>query len=146
MKNNKTVRKWHIQFRKCELFCIPNRRIEREPKLFTFSPDSKTQIVGYFTSQVSLGSLSTKLVKSKIQNTITPRCYKELLDEAGEDNTSNMPCYDKLLHRLDLKNVSMSTVWRWLIYLGYRYDENKISYYTDSHERDDVEKDRNERF
>ena len=47
---------------------------------------------------------------------------------------------------LDLTNMSMSTVWRWLVYLGYKYDENKKYYYTDGHEREDVVKDRNEQF
>ena len=146
VKNEKTVRRWHTQFRKCELFFTPNNRNEREPKLFSFFPDSKTQIVRYCTSQVNLGCLSTELVKSQIKNVIIPRCYQDLLEEAGEENRGNMPLYNKLLHMLDLSNVSMSTVWRWLVYLGYKYDENKKSYYTDGHEREDVVKDRNERF
>ena len=28
VKNDKTVQKWHIQFCKCELFFISNKRIE----------------------------------------------------------------------------------------------------------------------
>ena len=96
--------------------------------------------------QVNLGSLSTELVKSQIKNVIIPRCYQDLLEEAGAENKGNMPLYNELLHMLDLSNVSMSTVWRWLVYLGYKYDENKKSYYTDGHEREDVVKDRNKRF
>ena len=99
VKNDKTMQKWHIQFRKCELFFIPNKRIEREPKLFEFFPDAKTQIVRHCTSQVNLCLLSTELVKSEIQNNIIPHCYKELLDEAGDENKGNIPCYDYLLLR-----------------------------------------------
>jgi len=36
VKNEKTVRRWHTQFRKCELFSTPNNRNERDPKLFSF--------------------------------------------------------------------------------------------------------------
>ena len=64
-------------------------------------------------------------------------------DVTSKDNT-NIPAYDKLLTRLRLKSVSYSTVPRWMTYLGYRYYENKQSYYTDGHARDDVVKDRND--
>ena len=58
-----------------------------------------------------------------------------------------MTCYDELLHMLDLKNVSMFIVWRWLIYLGSRYDKNNNKrYYNGDHERHNVVKDRNECF
>ena len=57
-----------------------------------------------------------------------------------------MPDYDELLHMLDLKTISLSTTRRWFIRLGYKYSENKRCYYTDGHKREDVVKDRNNRF
>ena len=39
---------------------------------------------------------------------------------------------------LGLKNVSCSTVWWWMIHLGYEYDINKKSYHTDGHDRANV--------
>ena len=68
-----------------------------------------------------------------------------LLEEAGEDKDS-MPSYNEILSMCDLKTVSVKTVWRWILYLGYKYCENKRSYYSDGHERKDALKDRNERF
>ena len=59
-------------------------------KTLRIFPDSKTQIVRYCNLQVNLSLLFTELVKSKIQNTIILCCYKELLDEVGEENTGNM--------------------------------------------------------
>jgi hypothetical protein len=47
---------------------------------------------------------------------------------------------------LDLKRVSPNTAWRWLQWMGYKYDKNRRCYYTDGHEREDVVKDRNKRF
>ena len=32
----------------------------------------------------------------------------------------------------------MSMIWRWLTFLGYKYDKNKRRYYTDEYEREDV--------
>ena len=40
----------------------------------------------------------------------------------------------------------MSIVWRWLRYLGFKYDTNKRSCFVDGCERKYVVKDRNERF
>ena len=40
----------------------------------------------------------------------------------------------------------MSTVWQWLKYLGYHYDKNKTSHYTDGDARDNVVDNRNNSF
>ena len=57
-----------------------------------------------------------------------------------------MPSYEELLFHLDLTSICISTVWRWMILLGYKYSENMKCYYTDGHERPDVVEDRNNRF
>ena len=69
-----------------------------------------------------------------------------MISEGGEGAVNNLPTYNELLHILHLKTMSYSTTRRWLKYLGFNYDENKRSYYTDEHEREDVVIDRNERF
>ena len=89
--------------------------------------------------------MSTDAVTSEIRSVILPKLYDNLLIKAG-DSKDMMPGYDELLRMLDLKTLSISTVWRWLILLGYKYCENKRNYYTDGHEREDVIKDRNSRF
>ena len=53
-----------------------------------------------------------------------------------------MPTYGELLCMLDLKTISMMTIRRWIKILGYRYDENKFSYYTNMHACDNVVEDR----
>lgn len=74
-----------------------------------------------------------------------PLCYYNLLND-NKGDSDMLPSYKELLHLLDLKNIGMSTAWRWLIYHGYKYNENKRCYYTDGHERQDVVNDRNIRF
>ena len=55
-----------------------------------------------------------------------------------------MPSYKELLHMLNIKSITYSTIWRWMKYLGYIYDNNKRIHYIDGHEREKVVKDRNE--
>ena len=41
---------------------------------------------------------------------------------------------------LGLKNVSISTVWRWTHHFGFSYDERKKCYLSDKHEnRENIE-------
>ena len=57
-----------------------------------------------------------------------------------------MPTSEEVLAFVGLKNITHVTAWRWMTDLRYSYDENKKCYYTDSHERPDVVKYRNEKF
>ena len=59
---------------------------------------------------------------------------------------NSMPSYNEFLHMLRLKITCIPTIWRWLIYLGYKYDENQRNYYADGHKREDIVQDRNEIF
>ena len=43
IKNEKTIGRWHIQFRKGDQFIVPNSKLAREPKLFNFSHKRKQQ-------------------------------------------------------------------------------------------------------
>ena len=63
-----------------------------------------------------------------------------------EGQKSKAASYNDTLHVLQSKIISISTVYRWLCYLGFKYNENKQNYCTNGHERDDVVKDRDERF
>lgn len=57
-----------------------------------------------------------------------------------------IPQCDELLQMLDLSTISITTVWRWIRYLGFNYSKNKKCDYTDGCEREDVVKDRDDRF
>ena len=145
IKSDRPLRMLNIQFRRNEKFQIPNLRTQREPKLFSFFPECKSMIQRFCNEQIKAGSMSTDSVTCEIKSVIIPKLYDNLLTEAA-DNKDMMPSYDELLHMFDLKTLSISTVWRWLQLLGYKYCENKRNYYTDGHEREDVVKDRNNRF
>ena len=61
--------------------------------------------------------------------------------ECSPTDREHIPSYADLLQMLDLKNIYITTVWRWLKALGYCYNENKRCYYTDGHEQEYVVKD-----
>jgi hypothetical protein len=89
-------------------------------------------------------SLSSESVAAEIRQKILPKCYEDLLGET--DDPGGLPSCNELLRMLNLKRVCPNTAWRWLQWMGYKYDENRRCYYTDGHEREDVVKDRNKRF
>ena len=118
----------------------------REPKLFSYFPESKTKLVRYCNNLLATGTLSTDAVQSELINNIVPKSYKKLIEDVGEENKTNMPKYEELLQQLELNTISLSAVWLWLIYLGYTCSENKCCYYTDEHESKDVVEDRDNLF
>ena len=134
-----------MQFKNEEKCIVPNSKSAREPKLFNFFPEAKTDIENFCSKEVNLGSLSSESLRNEIKNTILPNCYNQLLEDT-KDDASSMPSYDEMIYMLDLKTISLSTVWRWLLIMGFSYDKNKRFYYTDGHEREDVVAGRNNRF
>ena len=146
IKNEKTVRQWHTIFKNNECFNIAYVRQETEPKVFTFFPQVKGLIKKYCNEKVKSGELSTEGLHAELNTKIIPSCYNDMLNDADASLRDEVPSYKELLLMLDLKSVCMSTVFNWMRDLGYRYDVNMRSYYTDGHERTDVVLDREQRF
>ena len=124
---------------------VPFVRVSREPKIFSCFPDIKSDLVIYCNDKISEGCMSTELVLSELKNIIIPKHFDIHIEEQKTNNQIILD-YDMILHALQLQNISYSTVWRWLSHIGYKYDINNKSYYTDGHERADVVDDRNNRF
>ena len=114
----------------------------RENQNYSRSYLKKNDMIRYFNEQIKLRSLSTKLLLSEMKISIIPYSYNNILSEASEEDCGLMPTYGELLCMLDLKTISMMTIRRWIKILGYRYDENKFSYYTNMHACDNVVEDR----
>ena len=129
--------KWNKQFIIKDSFEAPFLKEGREPKLFQFFPEAKNEIIKFCSEGVKSGCLSSEAVRSEIRNVIVPNCYSNLIMEAGGDSEL-MPSYEELLFNLDLTSICISTLWRWMILLGYKYNENRTYNYTDGHERPDV--------
>ena len=82
---------------------VPFNCSEREPKLFNFFPGSKNDLIAFCDSKVKSGKLSSESALAEIKNIIMPRCYSNLLLEAGEEHRNNIPRYEELIENLDLK-------------------------------------------
>ena len=146
IKNDKTIRRWNIRFRASENLNIQLHRSEVEPKIFCLFPEAKTEFIRYCNSKVKSGELSTEAAYKELSNSILPRCYSNYVIECERNNSEIINTYEDMLQSAYINNLSYSSTWRWLRYLGFNYGENRRSYYTDGHEREDVKRDRDERF
>ena len=113
IKNEKTIRQLNIQFRQNELFTISNQRNTKEPSIFTFFPESRTQFITFCNIKVKIGELSTEAAQTELTKVILPRSYALLLIYAGEEHRKDIPSYDDLLQMLGYKKINMDTIWRW---------------------------------
>ena len=143
--SSRTMMKLNAYFRVNEMLDVPFVRVSREPKLFSCFPDIISDLVKYYNQKISEGCMSTELVLSKLTNVIDPKHFDIHIEEQKANHQIILD-YDMLFHALNLKKVYYATVWNWLSHLGYKYDINNKSYYTDGHERADVVDDRNNRF
>ena len=87
-------------------------------------PNVKTGVIKYCLYGVKKGTLSTEALMNELNNVIVSNAYKTWLDESGDD-TPLMLTFDEMMFHLDLTNICISTVWRWIKILGYTYDDNK---------------------
>ena len=88
--------------------------------------------------------LSTDMLLSEVKAKILPNCYAKLCKCTLYKDKDNIPDYDEILKKLQLKSIGYLTVSRWINYLNYKYCKNNQNYYTDGHERDDVVRDSND--
>ena len=87
-------------------------------------------------SNQNLGHLSCENVAVYMREELFPSIYTTYLSENNLHN-NNPPTLQQFLMDYGIKNVSVQTAWRWMRYLGYKYDERKKSYFTDKHESDE---------
>ncbi len=99
--DERTIRRWHIFFRKNETFSNPrgHSKKQQEPKVFDFFPEIKSKINDFCGNPDNQPSMSAKSVAAEIRQNILPNCYKDLLAEI--DNVSDLTSYDELLGMLD---------------------------------------------
>ena len=146
IKDNKSLRRWNIEFRQNEKFILPYSRIEHTPKVFSIFPEAKAELLKFANEKVKLGELSTEAAHTHMVNNVLPKCYNNLISYYNEQAYTYIPSYNDVLNMLQLKNIDYTTTWRWLKLLGFKYSVSGKSYYTDGHERHDVVFDREERF
>ena len=143
--NEKTIQNWNKEFCLNETFIAPFLKSIQEPKLFLFFPEAKNKVVQYCNQHIALGSLlryesvATEIWKKLFQS--VTKSYKKKLATIA----TNLPKLDELLTMMGLETFSISTTWRVLQYLGFKYSKIK-KYYRDGHKQEDIVKDWNKWF
>ena len=95
-------------------------------------------MVRYCNVQIKLSCLSIEQLLAEMKMNIIRKYYRQRITDAKEEDKKYLPTYNELLDKLDLKSLALTTIWRWLRFIGYKYNNNKRSYYTDEHERPNV--------
>jgi hypothetical protein len=147
----KTVAMSNQVFRKFECFQHPNPYVQCGkrplPRLLEVFPDAKDQIIAFGITNLAM--LTIEKVHNHIICRVIPRLTKTWMqenDETTNESTSFPNDNDaaeenrvhSFLNKHGLKSMSLSTTWRWMRLLGFRYDTRRKSFYVDGHERDDV--------
>jgi hypothetical protein len=153
----KTVANWNKVFRKFECFPHPNPYVQCGkrvlPKLLELYPDAKEQIVSF--SIKNLGTLTIESVHDFIITSILPRltttwqnkqctessdCSINTTTTSTTRNSSHddESTINSFFKAHGLESMSLTTTWRWMQLLGFKYNTRKKSFYVDGHERDDV--------
>ena len=114
--DDKVIQKVNCHFRNKEFLPICNTYPRKEPPVFTFPPECRTNIVQFCSKFIQDGSLSTEILLLEIRNVMLPHCYSKVYEDTVECNRNNILNYNDLLIKLRLKSVSYSTVGRWMKY------------------------------
>ena len=128
---------WHQRFRIEEKLSVPYCKSVREPKLFSYYPELRTELVQFCYGLVKKGALNTENEHTEIVTTLISKYHAQFMREAG--GSEDVIRQNNFLSMFGLKKLPLTTVWRWLTnVLGFEYDTIQRIYYTDGHERDDV--------
>ena len=104
-------------------------------------PELTSKIIEFCNEAVAHGTLSTESLHLHLTKHLMVDVYNNEFK-----NLEEKPSMNEFLAVYNLKNICLNTAHRWLLHLGYSYDFNKKTYYTDGHERPDVVADRENRF
>jgi hypothetical protein len=102
---------------------------EFEPKLFSVYPEAKMAVNLYFSK--NLETVNVDEFRSFLLDVASP---KIILD--ANSNTLAEPLeIGELLTSINIKTLGLAIAYKYLRYLGYRFDQTKKSYYNDGHEK-----------
>lgn len=136
--NPRSIARLHRYFRVDHLLPHPNKSVvsgkRLSPKIFRSYPHAKNAIAQWCS--LNLSSLSAESLATHINLVIIPQLYDLHVNESKISHTQYQT-KTSFLKQLNLDTVSISTAWRWMRFLGFKYKEQRKCYYSDKHE--DVE-------
>ena len=102
------------------------------PQLLDNYPTFKNSLVKEMDT--NLAHLSGEFVHRYVMDTGLPAIMKERRKELDDDTTFTIK---DLLNENGLTKISLSTIYRWMDTLGFKYNERKKCYYVDNHESEE---------
>jgi hypothetical protein len=132
VKNKETVSRWHLAFRRNnEAFLNPHIIGTKTslPPLLDQNPELKRYIVEY--AKQNLNDQSAKIISSYLHEVALPT----LLEERRAELASPRFTMAQPLEENQFTKLSMTTVFRWMGRLGFKYKTRRKTYYVDGHEK-----------
>ena len=128
--NNWTIARWNNEFKQHQTFEHPNWYIRHNktptPILFELFPEAK-HIIQKFCNE-NLADLTVMRTHEYVCDVVIDKLQHYCSEDVDEPTLGS--------HYLaSLNHTSTPSVWRWLHFLGYRYQPTKKTYYVDGHER-----------
>ena len=134
IKHWETIRLWHRHFR-MNRECFTNPAIQRRyrtqflPPLLHRNPELKDGILSY--ARQNIDRLTAELICHYLYTKGMPVLLEQCKKERGDPGLS----MHDLLQEHGLTKICVSTVYKWLKQLGFRFEARKKCYYVDGHER-----------
>ncbi len=137
VKNKETVSRWHLAFRRNNE-AFPNPHVigmkTSLPPLLDRNPEVKQSIMEY--AKQNLNDLSAELIYSYLHEVALPA----LLNDRRAELVNPTLTMEQLLEENQLTKLSMTTVFRWMGRLGFKYETRRKTYYVDGHEKPETKK------
>jgi hypothetical protein len=122
IKNKETLSRWHLAFRQNNK-AFPNphvHSIDRKktslPPLLDRNPELARCIIQY--AKQNMNELSAELLYSYVHEIALP----VLLEERQAELVDKTYTMEQLLHENRLTKVSITTIFRWMRQLGFKYE------------------------
>ena len=138
--NPTSTERYNLACRSDETFPHPNQFAnlgkKPDPQMFQVYPELKERIERFCTANVA--TLSVESLCNFVHGTLMPETHALFLADLPPTAPDEVRTLEHFCHCFNLKNLSFTTVWRWMKHIGFTYDRRKKSFHVDGHERSDV--------
>ena len=132
----RTIQDYNLTFRMKQCFPHPSIRVELgrkyTPMLLDLYPEARHIICDWATANIEC--MSSELIAHYIREELVPILHRMHEQQCEHDQALTRMSIDDMKLQLNIDNFSVSTAYRMLKYLGFKYQPRKKTYYNDKHE------------
>ena len=125
LNNNQVLMRWNRIYKVNERFPHPNTNTQNGhmyvPVFLDTFPEVKESIRKWANN--NLDQLNCENVQREIKTNIIPNIYRTYLDDC--DSCDNPLSLEDFLYLFGLKKIGLTTVWKWMRFMNFSYDERK---------------------